>query len=64
MVAVLGDGWRAVRWWFRGVLGADAYEQYLARHARTGHDHPPMDERAFWRARSDHQDRHPEGRCC
>ena len=53
-----------MRWWFRGVLGADAYDRYLAHHARAGHGDPPMSERAFWRARSDHQERHPQGRCC
>ena len=64
MAAVLVDGWRAVRWWLRGVVGADAYERYLARRSRGAHDHPPMTEREFWRARTDHQERNPEGRCC
>lgn len=61
-------GWHGVRWWFRGVVGADAYERYLERHARLarqrGHDHAPMTEREFWRARTDHQERNPQGRCC
>ena len=56
--------WRAARWWFRGVVGADAYERYLASHHRGDHDHAPMSEREFWRARTDHQERHPQGRCC
>lgn len=64
MTDPLVRGWRAARWWCRGVLGADAYERYLAGHARSGHDHPPMSERAFWRARTDHQERNPQGRCC
>jgi uncharacterized short protein YbdD (DUF466 family) len=64
MVAAFGQGYRAVRWWFRGVLGADAYDRYLAHHARAGHDDPPMSERAFWRARTDHQERHPQVRFC
>ncbi|GAA4884480.1 hypothetical protein GCM10023203_40620 [Actinomycetospora straminea] len=64
MPAAVVTGWRTVRWWFRGVLGADAYERYLAHHDRSGHDHPPMGEREFWRARIDHQERNPQGRCC
>ncbi|PVZ11118.1 CstA-like transporter-associated (seleno)protein [Actinomycetospora cinnamomea] len=56
--------WRGCAWWFRGVVGADAYERYLAAHHRGGHTHPPMGEREFWRAHVDHQERHPQGRCC
>lgn len=50
----------------RGVLGADAYENYLAHHEAT-HDtenHPPMTEREFWHDRDDRQDHNPQGRCC
>ncbi|MFC5137096.1 YbdD/YjiX family protein [Actinomycetospora rhizophila] len=56
--------WRGLAWWMRGVVGANAYEQYLASHHRRGHDHAPMTEREFWRARIDHQERNPQGRCC
>jgi uncharacterized short protein YbdD (DUF466 family) len=52
-----------VRWW-RGVIGADAYERYLESHHRRGHTHPPMGEREFWRARTDAQETNPSGRCC
>lgn len=55
---------RGLLWWTRGVLGEHAYDQYLAHHHRCGHTGPPMTEREFWRARSDHQEQHPEGRCC
>ncbi|HEX8518815.1 MAG TPA: YbdD/YjiX family protein [Pseudonocardia sp.] len=64
---------RDVRWWVRGVLGADAYDRYLDHHRRcaeeggaAGHGPtgPPMTEREFWRARTDHQERNPQGRCC
>ncbi|HEX5812469.1 MAG TPA: YbdD/YjiX family protein, partial [Pseudonocardia sp.] len=33
-------------------------------HHRSGHAGPPMTEREFWRARTDHQERNPQGRCC
>lgn len=57
--------WRSLRWWWRGVIGADAYERYLdSHHRRRDHTHPPMSEREFWRARTDHQDANPQGRCC
>jgi uncharacterized short protein YbdD (DUF466 family) len=55
---------RAVWWWLRGVLGDDLYDRYLAFHWRSGDPGPPMTEREFWRARTDHQERHPQGRCC
>ena len=55
---------QALLWWVRGVLGEHAYDQYLAHHRRSGHAGPPMTEREFWRARTDHQERNPQGRCC
>ena len=55
---------RSLLWWVRGVLGEHAYDQYLAHHRRSGHTGPPMTEREFWRARTDHQERNPQGRCC
>ena len=54
----------AVRWWFRGVTGADAYERYLDHHRRSGHDHPPMTEKQFWRAKTDFQENNPSASCC
>jgi uncharacterized short protein YbdD (DUF466 family) len=55
---------RAVWWWLRGVLGDDLYDRYLAYHRRSADPGPTMTEREFWRARTDYQERHPEGRCC
>ena len=55
---------RGLLWWVRGVLGEHAYDQYLTHHRRCGHAGQPMTEREFWRARTDHQERNPEGRCC
>jgi uncharacterized short protein YbdD (DUF466 family) len=45
-------------------MGADAYRKYLEHHAAAGHGAPPLDERAFWRDRTDRQDTNPQGRCC
>lgn len=50
--------------YLQGVMGADAYRKYLEHHAGAGHGTPPMDERAFWRDRTDRQDTNPQGRCC
>nr|WP_237453561.1 YbdD/YjiX family protein [Pseudonocardia sp. SID8383] len=50
--------------WWRGVIGADLYDRYLDHHRRSGHDHPPMTEREYWRARTAYQESNPQGRCC
>ncbi|UVY85669.1 YbdD/YjiX family protein [Brachybacterium sp. NBEC-018] len=60
MVAAL----RAVRRVARGVLGSDAYDRYLHHHRITGCNHPPLTERAFWRAKYAEQDANPGARCC
>ena len=64
MAAAVRDGLRRVRWYVRGVLGADAYDRYLDHHRRAGTPGPPMSEREYWRARTDHQEHNPQGRCC
>lgn len=56
--------WAHVRWFVNGLTGQNAYQAYLAHHARTGCASPPMSEREYWRHRSDWQDRNPQGRCC
>lgn len=64
--STLRTSWRNLRWFLRGVMGADAYEKYLAFYesAHGPDDHPPMTEREFWRDRDDRQDNNPQGRCC
>lgn len=57
-------GFRALRWYAQGVLGADAYERYLQHMARLHPDQPAMGEREFWRDLHAWQDRNPQGRCC
>ncbi|WP_323960246.1 putative selenoprotein [Arthrobacter sp. JZ12] len=51
-------------WLFKGVMGENAYQQYLDHHATTHSGEPPMTERQFWRDKTDRQDSNPEGRCC
>ncbi len=55
---------KAVRWFIRGVVGADAYERYLEHHQRTHCEVAPMSERDFWRDRTDAMERNPKSRCC
>ncbi|WP_332838376.1 YbdD/YjiX family protein [Rothia kristinae] len=47
-----------------GVLGADKYRGYLEYHRRAGLTDPPMTEREYWRHLAEHQEAHPQGRCC
>lgn len=51
-------------WLFKGVMGENAYQQYLDHHTATHNGEPPMTERQFWRDKTDRQDANPEGRCC
>ncbi len=53
-----------LRWYVRGVIGADAYERYTA-HQRARHPGEPMlDEKAFWRDKYEDMERNPRSRCC
>ncbi|MFC5125906.1 YbdD/YjiX family protein [Pseudoclavibacter helvolus] len=45
-------------------MGDNAYEVYVAHQRRAHPGVEPMGERAFWRERTDEQDRNPQGRCC
>jgi uncharacterized short protein YbdD (DUF466 family) len=55
---------RSLRWFVRGVVGADAYERYLEHHRRVHPQEPPMTEKQFWRAHTDERDASPTMRCC
>ena len=59
----LGRAWATVRWYVSGVLGGSKYEGYLAWHARHGKGQP-LSEKDYWRHRTEHDERHPQGRCC
>lgn len=54
--------WQALRWYVRGVTGADAYDKYLVWARRSGVT--PMSERDFWRDQTDRQEHDPQARCC
>ena len=60
----VAQAFRGFAHYLQGVMGADADRKYLEHHAAAGHGTPPMDERAFWRDRTDRQDSNPQGRCC
>lgn len=64
LLAGVNRGFRALRWYAQGVMGADAYQKYLQHMARVHPDQAPMDERAFWRDLYAWQSRNPQGRCC
>lgn len=64
VIDLVRSGWRSLAWYVKGVLGENAYDGYLAWHARQGTGVPPLSRAAYWRARTDHQEQHPEGRCC
>lgn len=64
MLAGMATGFKSVARYFRGVLGADAYDNYLEHYRRLGHQHAPLTEREFWRDQTDRQDANPQGRCC
>jgi uncharacterized short protein YbdD (DUF466 family) len=53
-----------VVWFFKGVMGENAYAAYLEHHEASHCSEPPMTERQFWRDRTDRQDANPQGRCC
>jgi uncharacterized short protein YbdD (DUF466 family) len=57
-------GFRGFAGYLGAVLGADAYQKYLAHHEASGHTGAPLTEREFWRDRADRQDAAPQGRCC
>lgn len=58
------SGLRSFAAYLGAVMGADAYAKYLEHHAASGHSGRPMNEREFWRDRTDRQDVSPQGRCC
>ncbi|MDJ0458043.1 YbdD/YjiX family protein [Arthrobacter sp. NQ7] len=61
-------GLAGFNWFFKGIMGEDAYEKYKAHHQTlppaTDASHPLMTEREFWRDKTDRQENNPQGRCC
>lgn len=51
-----------LRWYVREVTGDARYDRYAEQCRAAGHQ--PPSRAAYERARVDHRERHPEGRCC
>ena len=61
---VLVRAWGGLRWYLREVTGEAAYDRYVQELQRTHPDRPPLDRRAFYRARQDEVEKQPQQRCC
>lgn len=59
-----GAAWQQLASFTRGMLGANAYQNYLQHHRVTRCPHPPLSEREFWKHHYDEMERNPSGRCC
>lgn len=57
-------GARALRWYWRGMTGADAYERYVEHLRRTHPDAPVPSVAQFWADKYAEQERNPTTRCC
>lgn len=55
---------REIRWISRGVVGANAYDNYVLFHQGSGCTHPPLSEKEFWREKYKAEDANPGARCC
>ncbi|MEP9394335.1 MULTISPECIES: YbdD/YjiX family protein [Gordonia] len=67
VIASLRRAGGQVAWYVGSVMGDRDYQRYLDHHAAhraDGDDRPPMTEREYWRARWDHTEKNPQGRCC
>lgn len=64
VIARARRGVRGLRWYWRGVVGADAYERYVAHLRRHHPDCAIPTEKQFWRDKYDDMERHPKARCC
>ncbi|MCW3159084.1 YbdD/YjiX family protein [Micropruina sonneratiae] len=64
MTELIGNGWRSMRGFVADLMGDSAYARYVARHRLQHPDHPPLDERTWWRQRSDADERRTGQGCC
>lgn len=55
---------RGVRWWWRGVVGEDAYDRFVDHQQRRHPSAPIPTKRDFWREKYADQERNPRSRCC
>ncbi len=54
----------SLRRFWRGVVGADAYERYV-EHLRRNHPEAPVPtEKQFWKDKYAEMERNPKTRCC
>jgi hypothetical protein len=53
---------RGLRWYVRQVSGEAKWDEYLERARMEAIE--PMSRRDFERHRSEHQENHPQARCC
>ena len=60
-IAALRAG-RGLVWYLKQVSGESRWDDYVDRCRRDGID--PMTRRDFERHRTDHQESHPQSRCC
>jgi uncharacterized short protein YbdD (DUF466 family) len=49
--------------YLKEISGENAYDRYLAVHARTHPDKPPMSRKDFYRKRMDEKYNNPGSRC-
>lgn len=59
--AIAARAWRA---YAREVSGEARYEHYVERFAREHPGEEPLSERAYLRAREEHERLHPNTSCC
>ncbi|WP_206051833.1 YbdD/YjiX family protein [Nocardioides ferulae] len=59
---LLGGVHGYLRWYLREISGAGRYQRYLDSCRAEGRT--PLSRAAYERARVDHRERHPQGRCC
>ena len=62
--AIAARAGRAVVWYAREVSGEARYEHYVERFAREHPGEEPLSERAYLRAREEHERLHPNTSCC
>lgn len=53
---------RGILWYLKAATGESKWDEYLERCRGDGVE--PMSRRDFERHRSEHQETHPQSRCC
>ena len=63
-LARLRAGLADARRLWRDFTGESAYDRYVERHRREHPDHEPLNERQWWRARAEFDERNVSTGCC